>query len=123
VVLQDVDGRAAVLLDVRRHLLFPELDLRPFVDEDEREFDVAQVLDGNDHVVEDGNVFAVKTEQALERDERPYGDAKGQEVRVGFDTPELGHQTADEGREGLREADVATVTNGVAKTHSLVLLL
>ena len=113
-VLQDVDGRAAVLLIVRRHVLLPELDLRPFVDEDESKFDVTQVLDGDDHVVEDGDVFAVKTEQALEGDERPDGDAEGQEVRVGFDTPELGHQPTDEGREGLREADVTPVTNSVA---------
>ena len=113
-VLQDVDGRTAVLLVVRRHVFLPELDFRPFVDEDESEFDVSQVLNGDDHVVEDRNVFAVKTEQALEGDERPNGDAECQEVWVGFDTPELGHQPTDEGREGLREADVSPVTNGVA---------
>ena len=36
------------------------------VDDDDGELDVAEVLDGDDHVVEHGEVLAVHAEEALE---------------------------------------------------------
>ena len=87
-VLQDVD-RALLLvrticvrasIDVRTFI--SELDFRSFVDEDEGEFDVPEVFYCDDHVVEDGDVFAVKAEQPLERDQRTHRHEKGQEIRV-----------------------------------------
>ena len=43
------------------------------VDDDDGELDVAEVLDGDDHVVEHGEVLAVHAEEALEGGERTDG--------------------------------------------------
>ena len=56
--------------------------LDPLVDEDEGELDAPQVLDGHEHVVEDGDVLAVEAEEALERCQRTEAGAQVEECRV-----------------------------------------
>ena len=118
-VLQDVD-RTLLLV---RAVLVPQLDLGPLVDEDEAKLDAPEVLDGDDHVVEDGHVLAVKTEESLKCNEWADRSEDGQEVLVRLRAPELGHEAGDERGQGLREADVASVSDVVAQTHGFALLL
>jgi hypothetical protein len=97
-VLQDVDGTLLLVRTIFVRTIFvrtivvrnvigvrtfvSELDFRPFVDQDEGEFDVPEVFYCDNHVVEDGDVFAVKAEQAFERHQRTHRDEKGQEIWV-----------------------------------------
>ena len=96
------------------------------VDDDDGELDVAEVLDGDDHVVEHGEVLAVHAEEALEGGERPDGgvgaggDERGGVAASGC--PELGHEGRGEGGERLREADVAPVPDLARQVHGLPLL-
>ena len=55
------------------------------VDDNDGELDVSEVLDGDDHVVEHGEVLAVHAEEALEGGERPDGGvgAGGHEGTIG----------------------------------------
>ena len=49
------------------------LDASVVLDDDEGELDVAEVLDGDDHVVEHGEVLAVHAQEALEGGQRAHG--------------------------------------------------
>ena len=48
------------------------LDASVVLDDDEGELDVAEVLDGDDHVVEHGEVLAVHAQEALEGGQRTH---------------------------------------------------
>ena len=119
-IFQDVDGAGLLLVEA---VLVPQLDLGPLVHEDETKLDASEVLDSHDHVVEDGHVLAVEAEEAFERDERTDGGQDGEEVLVRLPAPELGHESGDERRQRLREANVASVPDVVAEPHGLALLL
>ena len=56
--------------------------LGALVHEDESKLDVPEVLDGDEHVVEDGHVLAVEAEEALERCQRTEAGAQVEECRV-----------------------------------------
>ena len=81
--------------------------------------DSSEVLDGHDHVIEDGDVLPVHGEEPLEVDQRPDLCEDREEDGVRGMSPEAGHEGAHEAGQGLAEADVPPVLDTGCQPHGL----